>query len=408
MKLKTILLGIALLTGLSNAHPASDSKLVRNNLDFAGIQLTLADKSTRNAIAVSPKKNNLANITPRTINKDGSLRVINYRDWTSGFFPGTLWYMYENTGDNKWKTLAKKYTEAMEQCQYNKSTHDLGFMMYCSYGNGYRLTKDSTYRKVLIQSARSLATRFNPTIGCIRSWDHNQDKWDFPVIVDNMMNLELLFWAAKATGDQSFYDIAVSHANTTLKNHFRKDYSSYHVVDYNPTTGAAQKWQTHQGYADNSAWARGQAWGLYGFTVCYRETGNSKYLDQAKAIAHFIFTDPNMPEDLIPYWDYNAPKTDKTPRDVSAAMVTASALYELSMYDRVGAAQYVKWADTILQNVTDHYRMQQGTNYGFLLGHSTGNLPADDEIDAPINYADYYFMEALTRRARMDQGKSVL
>jgi len=408
MKLKTMLLCIALSTGLCNCFAEPVRQLVKENFKFAEKQLTTALQAVEKAKAETPTKGGLNYISPVTINKDGSLRIAGYKDWTCGFFPGSLWYLYENTGKKKWMKQAKAFTEEMEPCQYNKGTHDLGFLMYCSYGNAYRLTGKPEYRDVLIQSARSLMTRFNPTVGCIRSWDHNADKWDFPVIIDNMMNLELLFWAAKTTGDKNFYNVAVSHANTTLKNHFRADYSTYHVVDYNPATGAAQKWQTHQGYADSSSWARGQAWGLYGFTLCYRETGDTKYLEQAKNIARFIFNNPNMTTDLIPYWDYDAPKTATTPRDASAAMVTASALYELSLYDKASAAQYVKWADTILENATAHYRSPLGKNYGFLLLHSTGNYPAHNDVDVPLNYADYYFLEALTRRARLNKGENII
>lgn len=403
MRLKTKILCIGLLMLFGEGFASSSFKTTKENFKFANKQLTVATEAVQKAISEKPLKDDLKYISPRTINKDGSLSIVTYRDWTCGFFPGTLWYMYENTGNEKWKKLAKEYTEAMEKCQFNTGTHDIGFLMYCSYGNGYRLTNDSTYRIILIQSAHSLASRFNPVVGCIRSWDHNKQKWDYPVIVDNMMNLELLFWAAKATGEKEFYNMAVSHANTTLKNHFRDDFSSFHVVDYNSNTGAIRKRETHQGYSDSSAWARGQAWGLYGFTLCYRETGDKKYLDQAEKIAGFIFSNPNLPKDLIPFWDYNAPKTYDTPRDVSAAMVTASALYELSQYDKTKGIQYKKWADTILKNVTKNYRTPPGSDYGFLLRHSTGNMPAEDEVDVPLSYADYYFMEALTRKARLDK-----
>ena len=258
------------------------------------------------------------------------------------------------------------------------------------------------YKQVLLEGANSLASRFDPVVGCIRSWDHNGDKWQYPVIIDNMMNLEFLFWATKASGDSTFYKIAVTHADNTMKNHFRKDYSSYHVIDYDTITGNVRNKHTHQGYAHESAWARGQAWGLYGYTMCYRETGDRRYLNQAEQIASFIFHHPNLPSDLIPYWDYNDPEIPASPRDVSAATITASALYELSAYSDKGG-QYKKWADTIMENLTESYRVPLNQMHGFLLRSSTGHKPAGTEIDVPIVYADYYFLEALLRKKNLEE-----
>ncbi|MBD0279175.1 MAG: glycoside hydrolase family 88 protein, partial [Flavisolibacter sp.] len=254
-------------------------------------------------------------VSPRTL-ENGNLKLVASGDWTSGFFPGELWLLYEYTGKNEWKTQAQAFTANIEKEKWNGGTHDMGFKIYCSFGNGYRLTKDAHYKDVIIQSAKTLSTRFNTTTGVIKSWD-NRKEWGYPVIIDNMMNLELLFAATRLTGDSSFYKIAVSHANNTIKNHFRPDNSSYHVVDYDTLTGKIVKKSTHQGYADESAWARGQAWGLYGFTMCYRETRINAYLQQAERIASFILNHPNMPKDWVPYWDFNAPNIPNELRDVS-------------------------------------------------------------------------------------------
>lgn len=336
-------------------------------------------------------------IYPVSFTPAGELKLIAPGDWRSGFFPGQLWYLYELTGDNRWKELAKTYTAGVENEKWNARTHDMGFKVYCSFGNGYRLTNDPAYRDIIIQSARTNIKRFNPKTGCIRSWDHNRDKWDYPVIIDNMMNLELLFEATKLTGDSSFYRIAVSHANTTLKNHFRPDFSSYHVIDYDTLTGNVRKKNTHQGYSHESAWARGQAWGLYGYTMCYRETKNPAYLKQAENIAGFILDHPNMPEDLVPYWDFNDPEIPNVSRDASAAAVMASAFYELAGYSK-NAGQYKKAADKIMKSLSgSNYLAPFGTNHGFLLLHSTGNRPSNSEVDVPLNYADYYYLEALLR-----------
>jgi alpha-L-fucosidase len=345
-------------------------------------------------------------ISPRTLDSTGKLKLAPSRDWTSGFFPGELWFLYEYTKKNEWKKQAENFTANMEREKTNATTHDMGFKIYCSFGNGYRLTKDPRYKDVIIQSAKTLSTRFNPKIGCIRSWDHHKEQWQFPVIIDNMMNLELLFEGTKLSGDSSFYKIAVSHANTTMKNHYRPDHSSYHVVDYDTTTGQVRKKNTAQGYADESAWARGQSWGLYGFTMCYRETKNKIYLQHAEHIASFILNHPNLPEDLVPYWDFNAPGIPNEPRDASAASVMASALYELSTYSKNGK-KYREAADKIIQSLTNYYRSAIGENSGFILLHSTGSRPANSEVDVPIIYADYYYLEALLRMEKIKEGKKL-
>jgi len=310
--------------------------------------------------------------------------------WCSGFYPGTLLYLYEETEDSSLLQEAHRMLALLEKEQYNTSTHDLGFMMYCSFGNANRLDPQAAYTDILINSARSLATRFSPTTGCIRSWDSKPE--DFIVIIDNMMNLELLFWATKATGDSSFYNIAVTHANTTLENHFRSDNSSYHVLNYD-STGAVKQKKTAQGLHDESAWARGQAWGLYGYTATYRETKDEKYLEQAVKIADFILSHPNLPEDKIPLWDFNAEKDAL--RDASAAAIMASALIELDTY--APDKGYLKVAEEILTNLTSDYTAEPGNNGQFIITHCVGHLPANSEVDVPLTYADYYFMEALMR-----------
>jgi hypothetical protein len=288
----------------------------------------------------------------------------------------------------------------LEKEQFNKTTHDLGFMMYCSFGNARRLAPKPEYDSIIINSARSLASRFNKAVGCIRSWD--SDAGRFMVIIDNMMNLELLFAATRITGDSTFYKIAVTHANTTLKNHFRPDYSSYHLVIYNPADGSVLKKQTVQGAADESAWARGQAWALYGYTMMYRETKDPVYLHQANGIAQFILHHPNLPKDKIPYWDFNAPGIPSTARDASAGAIMCSALLELSGYVKGKTAKaYYTTAETMLRSLSSPaYRAPVGENGGFILKHGTGNYPKNADIDVPLIYADYYYIEAMVRYTR--------
>lgn len=330
--------------------------------------------------------------------------LVGYADWTSGFFPGSLWYAYELTGDERLKTEAAKFTNRLLPVSDMTDTHDLGFMVNCSYGNAYRLAPNDTIKNVVVKTARNLAGRFDEKIGCIRSWDFGP--WNFPVIIDNMMNLDLLFNAARISGDKKLIDVAVKHAETTMKHHFRDDMSCYHVVSYNPD-GTVERQQTFQGKADNSAWSRGQGWALYGYTELYRNTGNKKYLDHAVKVAKMIMK-RNTNADLIPDWDFDAPKSELTPRDASAAAVIASGLIELSSYVPDGQ-KYLDYAGKMLKALaSDQYLAERGTNAGFVLKHSTGSLPHGSEIDTPLNYADYYFLEALVRYKRALKGDKIV
>jgi len=348
-------------------------------------------------------------LNPVTLKKDGSVFYCNYADWRCGFFPGTIWYLYELTKDTAYLSKAEKYTLCIEDAKNLTWHHDVGFMIGCSFGNGYRLTKDEHYKEVIIQAAQSLSTRFRQPAGIIQSWDvvrgwQSERGWECPVIIDNMMNLELLFDATRLSGDSSFYKIAVSHANRTLAEHFRPNGSCYHVVDFSLTDGSVRSRQTAQGYANESAWSRGQAWAIYGFTVCYRETGEQKYLDQALKTFSFMKNNKNMPSDLIPYWDMDAPGIPNEPRDASSASCIASALYEISTFQLPDAGSYKTYADSIMGSLASpSYRAALGTNGNFLLMHSVGSIPHNSEIDVPLNYADYYFVEALKRRKDIEK-----
>lgn len=376
--------------------------LIRKSFQHAEQQTRVMLSSVAEALQNGSKVKNVTPVAPRTL-RDKDLVLVPARDWTSGFFAGELWYLYEYTHAKAWRQEASTFTAKLEGEKMNGKTHDMGFKMYCSYGNGYRLTKNPAYADILVQAAKTLTTRFKPAAGILRSWDHNADKWKCPVIIDNMMNLELLFFATRITGDSSYYKIAVSHARTTMKNHFRADYSSYHVVDYDTVTGQVIKKNTHQGFSHESAWARGQAWGLYGYAMCYRETQDPAFLEQSRHIAEYIFNHPNLPTDLIPYWDFNAPGIPNEPRDVSAAAVIASGLYELSTFTSVKEGKSLRAkANRILETLATKYTSPAGENKGFILLHSTGSKPAQSEIDVPLVYADYYYMEALLRKKALD------
>ncbi len=345
-------------------------------------------------------------LNPKSI-IDGKMKYINPQEWTSGFFSGSLWYLYELTGDEKWKIRASEFTETLDTVQYLTNHHDVGFMIGCSYGNGFRLVQNEPYKQVIIQAAKSLSTRFRPVAGIIQSWNvtggwQAERGWECPVIIDNMMNLELLFEATKLSGDSTFWKIAVTHADNTIKNHFRPDFSTFHVIDYSLTDGSVRNKNTAQGFAHESTWARGQAWAIYGYTVCYRETQDPKYLEQAEKAFDFVAKNPNLPTDGIPYWDFDAPNIPNEKRDASAAAIMASALYELSGYSK--AVDYKAWADKMMQSLSGaEYRAALGENGDFILEHSVGSIPHKSEVDVPLNYADYYFLEALKRKKDMEK-----
>ena len=420
MMKKKLLLCIALGTALA-ACSGSQKKEVdwkKNVLDVAVCQLkTTAEELTDSALfprsvwtgykldfLIEQMEQPLENFqdslcaNPAT-DKLGQKILFCIYDWSSGFFPGSLWYAYELTGDKDLKTQAVRYTNMLNSVRYYKDNHDIGFMMNCSYGNALRLAPSDTIQAVLIETADNLCGRFDERIGCIRSW--NFGPWNFPVIIDNMMNLDLLFNAYRLTKDMKYYNVAVRHAQTTMKNHFRPDYTSYHVVSYN-SDGTVETKCTHQGQHNESVWARGQAWGVYGYTACYRETRNLDFLNQAMHIADMIMEKVTT-EDCIPYWDYEAPATSDTPRDASAAAITASAFLELSTLAPEGQ-KYFYYAERLLKRLSQSdYLAKKGENGGFLLKHSVGSLPHGAEVDAPLNYADYYYLEALKRYLDMQE-----
>ena len=369
-----------------------------------------------------------SNTTPRTFQAD-TLVTGKLRWWCSGFFPGTLWYIYEYTGDDAIRDLALRETSKIEALKYRTDDHDIGFQINCSFGNQYRILGDEYCRDVLLTAARSLATRFNPAVGCTKSW--NNRRYSFPVIIDNMMNMELLVRAYKFYGEEELLDIAKTHSNTTMKNHFRDDYSTFHLVDYDPETGDVLRKITVQGYEDWSAWSRGQAWALYGYTMMYDLTRERSYLSQAENVAAMLLK--RLPADGVPYWDFDAAELlqgkpyseeaaqalkaaqasengldrawagevdGKILRDASAGAIMSSAFIQLSQLtsDKSLAEKSLAMALTQIRTLaSDEYLAAPGTNGGFLLKHSVGHYHGNSEVDVPLTYADYYFLEALLR-----------
>jgi rhamnogalacturonyl hydrolase YesR len=387
MKVKLLTLWAASLALLLSSCDTDENAWLKRGIETAKYQLLAAAPRYLDSIG-----------TPRSIKK-GKVRLAEPEDWTSGFFPGILWLAHELTGDQRCADFAKIYTEKLDRIQYYRGTHDLGFMMLCSYGNALRITGNKSYEQVLINTAESLFSRYNPTVGCIRSWDFGH--WQYPVIIDNMMNLDLLFWASEHTGDSKYADASKRHADITAANHFRSDYSAYHVLDYDTITGKCLSAGTFHGYSDSSAWGRGQAWALYGYTLLYRETGELKYLTQAQNIANFIMNHKNMTEDKIPYWDYDAPEIPNEERDASSAAIQASALFQLSAMMEDGT-QYFDYAEQIIKTLSSpKYLAKKGSNMHFILMHCVGVTLYNSEIDVPLIYADYYYLEALQAYATL-------
>ena len=349
---------------------------------------------------------------PNSVDKDSSSwNYTGIGSWTCGFWPGILWYLYEDTHDSQWKKSAEEVSNLILPCAYKKArSHDSGFIMMTSLGNGYRLTGNPAYKKALLSAADSLAALYNPKVGTLLSWPNmvKKENWPHNTIIDNMMNLELLFWAARNGGDKRLYDIAVRHAETTMRHQFRPDYTNYHVAVYDTIDGHFIKGVTHQGLSDDSMWARGQAWAIYGYTMVYRETGDSRFLDFARKVSDVYLK--RLPADMIPYWDFAARDyLPAEPRDASAASITASALLELSTYvaNADSAAFYREQAVAMLEQLSSPSYQAGGQSSAFLL-HSVGHMNKKWEVDASISYADYYYLEALTRLKRLESGRSAL
>ena len=405
--MKKIVVGLAVVLGFCTcAHQPSGTLDVNKALDYCAkqTQRTLTELKTDSGIDYT--------MMPRNIMADEqhwNCRKATKEEWCAGFWPGVLWYDYEYTKDKQVLEEAENFTHSLKFLSHIPAyDHDLGFLVFCSYGNGYRLTKNPAYKQVILDTADTLATLFNPIVGTILSWPREVEprNWPHNTIMDNMINLEMLFWAAKNGGNPYLYDIAVSHADKTMKSQFRPDYTSYHVAVYDKITGNLIKGVTHQGYADSTMWARGQAWAIYGYTVVYRETKDPKYLDFAQKVTD-VYLD-RLPEDKVPYWDFDDPSIPDAPRDASAGAVVASALLELSTYLPNGTGK--RYKDAAIEMLTslssDSY--QSGESKPSFLLHSVGHWPNHSEIDASIIYADYYYIEALLRLKRLQEGYGVL
>lgn len=398
-KTKILLFSALIIAMVSFQRKEEESFSTDKNLDYCVAQANKTLSVLPNGLTI-PR-----NVAPGS--KDWN--TVGYKDWTSGFWPGILWYLYEYTGDAKWKVQADKYSRFLTPLSVSPALdHDLGFQVYSSFGNGYRLTQNKEYMDIVLKTSDTLATLYNPKVGTILSWPEMVKKMNWPhnTIVDNMINLEMLFEASKNGGNKHLYKMAVKHAETTMKNQFRKDYSVYHVVVYDTVTGKKIKGVTHQGYSDSSMWARGQGWAIYGYTMVYRETKDPKFLKFAHKVAKVYLN--RLPKDLIPYWDFDAPKIVNEPRDASASALVASALIELSTYtkDKTLAKTYLDKAEAMLAELSSKRYQSGDVNSAFLL-HSTGHYPNKTEIDYSIIYADYYYIEALLRLKKLKEGKDL-
>lgn len=387
-----ILLFLLQISCISKQHDDLLLDTVNHTLNIAQSQyVILADKALE-----------YDDLLPKTYEND-TVVMVNSAWWTSGFVPGTLWLLYEAGKNDMIEDYAIKLGSRVENQKYTTDNHDVGFMIYCPFGNAYRLKPQEQYRDIIIEASKSLSKRYNPKIGLIRSWDFNADKWQYPVIIDNMMNLEMLCATTEMTNDSIFLKMAISHADKTMENHFRDNMSCYHVVSYDTITGVPHIKQTWQGYSDESEWSRGQAWALYGYTMMYRMTGLERYKEHAIKVASYLLNHPNMPVDYIPYWDFCDRKIPNSLRDASAGAVICSALLELSQYvPRNLSDKYIQVAEKQIKTLcSPEYLASKGGMGGFILKHSVGSIPHGTEVDVPLTYADYYFVEALLRYKKM-------
>lgn len=414
MKVKGLWIGcLCLITACSTPDKGLD---VNKELDYCNTQVhrTLEELQNQHSLTAEASGNNPAreqeidySMMPRCIMDSlttWECRKAAKDEWCSGFWPGILWYDYEYTHDNAIKNQAERFTASLKYLsEIPAYDHDLGFLIFCSYGNGYRLTHNPEYKQVILDTADSLATLFRPRVGTLLSWPRNIKMFGgHNTIMDNMINLEMLFWAARNGGNPYLFDIAVSHADKTMKYQFRPDYTSYHVAVYDTLTGKFIKGVTHQGYSDSSMWARGQAWAIYGYTMVYRETKDPKYLDFVQKVADIYLK--QLPADYIPYWDFDAPDIPKAPRDASAACIVASALVELSTYLSGNKGEKYKQAAIKMLISLSSNKYQCGKSKPAFLLHSTGHWPNKSEVDASIIYADYYYIEALIRLKRLGES----
>lgn len=351
--MKKIVLALTFLCFSVKTYAQNMSELIKENFDYA-------EKQYKFMMTQNPTPNKM----PQSFDeKTGKFDAREIQWWCSGFYPGSLWLIYEQTKSDILRKEAERALEVIKPNEHFTGNHDLGFMIYCSFGQGYRLTGNEEYKKVIFNASEALSTRYKPEIKSIQSWNKNA-YFNAPAIIDNLMNLEMMVWATQNGGDKKYKDISVTHANTTIKNHFRPDFSSFHIVDYDLEKGKVSRKATWQGAANTSAWARGQAWALYGYTMMYRLTKDKKYLKQAEGIASFILNHHDLPEDKIPYWDFDAPLMPKAFRDSSAGAIIASALLELAQYSSKDKSdRYLADATTMIKSLSsDKYRAKEGTN----------------------------------------------
>ena len=361
------------------------------------------------------------NMMPRNILKGQTrwnCRKAKAQEWCSGFWAGILWMDYgcmqgagskeKEAGRKEIRKAAEGYTQAMTFLEKEPVfDHDLGFLVINSFLKGYEQTGNDEYKRIALVAADSLATIFNAKVGTIASWPrHIKTYGGHNTIMDNMMNLELLFWAAENGGSPLLKDIAISHATTTMRNHFRPDGSCYHVAVYDTLTGDFIRGVTHQGYADHSMWARGQSWAIYGYTMVYRYTHDPIFLSFAQKVTDiYLKRLRETSDDMVPLWDMDDPRGIEAPKDASAACIVASALLELSQYlDGWRGKTYRDAAEKMLTDLSTEKYQSRDRNVAFLM-HSTGHHPANSEIDASIIYADYYYIEALSRLKALNERR---
>ena len=314
---KTAITALAILASLAGMTPGSFRAVATSTSRSACEAAQFTHTQARHVLRVAEARLTATNAAyqpgafPSITDQAGNWQTVPAKQWTSGFFPGSLWLAYQRTGQHAFKAQARDWTHTLAGQATDTSTHDIGFQIMSSFGNGYAITHDKTYKSTIMRAAKSLATRYNPTVGAIRSWGARSNTRHFKVIIDNMMNLRLLFWASAHGGQRAWKHIAVRHALTTAAHFVRADGSVIHLVDFDPATGEVLGTANPQGYSADSTWARGQAWAAYGFTTAYAQTGNKQLLTEARRTADFFIA--GLPADCVPVLGLRRPRHPQRP-----------------------------------------------------------------------------------------------
>lgn len=393
MRLRSVAASLAVCMSLACVAPATAVA----SLPEAGFysQVRSAQSYAKARVLSTEKRTPKARYTYYSRNGAWETRAAN--GWISGFLPGELWLDYQLTGDSWWRTRATARQASLGSLHLSSAETDLGFRYFSSYARGYRLTGDKRLRTVALRAAKYQAARYGPSVGLVRS---RNTASDYHVIMDDMMNLQILWWGARNGGSKYWRSVAHQHALNTARDFIRPDGSTYHLVIYDPATGAVKQKTTSQGYSADSMWSRGQAWAIHGFATAYRETGDPVLLDAARRVSDRFLAD--VPPDMVPYWDFRAPNIPDEPRDSAAAAIAASGLIDLATTDpsAENRLRYGDAAKAILASLGSPAYLSVGSGDPAVLRHGTMSYWGGT-ADVGQSFGDYFFLEAMLRSRRL-------